>query len=259
MSNATEHDTIFEQPIHEHIRTFLRIEHLQKQANHFIDNKDTHHDSVCLMTMLELLQLLDRPDLRSRFTQELSRQLINLERLQDTPTIDHSKLNTIIQRIENYLRYLHENNGKFIANLRNNEFIKVLMQQSSIPGGTCSHNAPGFHLWLDQKAEVRQAHLHSWLKEFDEIFSISELMLKTIRDTSTFMSREASQGFFQMPLDPTVPCQLIRVAIPSKELVFPSISVGRHGLNIRYLEADMKARATKTKRTIHFKLACCIF
>jgi len=247
----------YDYPNNELIRVCLRIEHLYEGIEYFLQG--THHfdHHTCLSLIIDSLNLLDRPDLRSKFAQEISRQHASLSRLAQTPEVDHAKLTDVIKDLEANLQRLHGESGKFADDLRHNEFIYSIRQQHAIPGGTCSFSTPGYHLWLQQSHQMRADHLESWLQALSDIYTISQSVLRLVRNSAMLKAEVAQSGFYQTSLDPQTSWQLIRVVLPAEYTVFPRFSIGRHGLSIRFLEASLHDRAQKTDTDIQFDLACC--
>lgn len=250
---------VYEQPANEHIRVFLRLEHLHNKALYFLQGHSQWESRACMSAIVEILHLLDRPDLRNKITQEVSRQLSTLKRLQQTPQVDHSRLNTVIQDLDSIHTTLHQYSGKFGDNLRNSEFIKSISHHHTTPGGTCAYNTPGLHYWLEQTPSQRTEQLANWLDSFSDLFHLMRVMMNLIRESAMPAKHTAEGGFYQSTLDPQAPCQLIRVEVPMSAEVFPKISLGRHGISIRFLLAGVDQRAVQTEQDIDFHLACCIF
>ena len=82
----------YEQPLHERVRTFLRLEFLFNAARHGLDG-DTHWDSRAVIArMLEILSLLGRGDIRTEVIKELERHGAMLNRLVSNPGVDEGRL-----------------------------------------------------------------------------------------------------------------------------------------------------------------------
>jgi len=195
-----------------------------------------------------MLNLLDRPDLRSKFAQELARHLSNLSRFQTTPEVCHDKLNRIIDELNTHIHIIHANNGKFAHELRTNAFINSIQSHHATPGSSCGFNTPAYQLWLASAPNIRRDQLKAWLHHFNDVHDISRLLLRMTRDS----------GMMRDEMAPQAPCQLIRVSIDNDYQVFPRISVGRYGISIRFLSANLTARAEIAPKTVPFKLATCV-
>ncbi len=254
-------NTIYEQPLNEHTRVCLRTEHLLKQADFFLHDNNIHSSHACLSSIIDLLNVLDRPDLRNRFAKEFTRYQNNLLRIEQSPNVDHFRLQRIIQDLQYILDKLHSNNGRFAQNLRENEFLNNLRLHLNNPGGICLFDTPFYQLWLHQTYEKRFHILKAWLSEFSEIHDIIEIFLHLTRDSSLPAVITAQKGFFQCSLDPQVPFQLIRVSVKNDKIqYFPQISVGRYGVSIRFfIVANNDGQYTPTDDDVSFEFTRCVF
>jgi cell division protein ZapD len=69
----------------------------------------------------------------------------------------------------------------------------------------------------------------------------------------------ASAGIYQRTLDPNLPCQLVRIALPPGLPYFAELSGGRHRFTARFLEfSTNENRARQTDKDVEFELACCV-
>jgi cell division protein ZapD len=126
------------------------------------------------------------------------------------------------------------------------------------PGGICHFDVPAYHDWLQKPSAERVANLNQWYGRFSTIQAAVNLLLRLIRDSSQAQSKVAQEGFFQMPLDAQIPCQLIQVTLSKHESVYPVVSVGRYGVAIQFFILSLKDRPTQTTEDVPFKLTCCI-
>lgn len=253
-------DLIFyEQPINEHIRACLRLDYLFNEALYHVRGSSPWSSRNTLAAIADILNILERPDLKTKLAKELSRHLHNLKRLENTPNVDTRKLVPVLYELEELMDTLHATSGRIGKELRENEFVNTIRQRLSTPGGTSDFDMPAYCLWLHMPASERITQLTEWLSSFDVIRNTVNLLLKIVRQSALPQAKIASDGFFQMPLDPQAPCQLIRVQLATSPAVYPEISVGRHGISIRFIElVTSGARATQIKEAVTFDLTVCI-
>jgi cell division protein ZapD len=249
---------VFEQPVNEHIRVCLRLEHLFQQAMENLPSASLWNSRLVLSALIDILNMLDRPDLKTKLTKELSRHLITFSRLAETPHIDKQKLSILLLELEELVDLLHATNGKFGQELRNSDFLNTIRQHLPTAGGACGFDTPAYHLWLQQPATDRIANLAHWLKSFDTIHAAATLILRLTRQSTPPQVKTAVNGFYQNTLDPQAPCQLVRVAIPADLQLYPEISVGRHGICIRFFSLTLGERLPPVTDDIVFKLTTCI-
>lgn len=249
---------VFEQPVNELLRVCIRIEHLLSMIDESFHAPNEHGTRSCIYAISSLLALTDRHDLRGKFTKEFIRQQANLQRFVNETSVDQTKLQLALDELEAAIQLLQQQNGKFANSLRENDFINVVRQHIAMPGGGLSFDVPAFFFWLQSPIKERREQLTTWLREFDDIIQITQFMLRLVRQSGRPVHHTAVEGFFQASLDPQMPCQLIRVAVPNTLSVFPELSVGRHGVNIRFYYPTVEGRATVYEKDVPFRLICCI-
>jgi len=250
---------LYEQPLNERVRTFLRLEYLFKQAAHHL-GCDTEWDSrVTLTCILDILAIFGNTNLKSEVLKELERHASSLKRHEQNPDIDHTHLRGLLDRITAHRDSMHQINGQIASDLKNSEFLLSIRQRSAIPGGTCDFDLPAFHYWLKQPARARTRDLAAWLGNFDEIGQSIQLILSLTRDSTAMKPTLAQGGVFQRTLDPNLPYQLVRIALPAGLPYYAELSGGRHRFTARFLHFSIAGdRSQQTDQDVEFDLACCV-
>jgi len=249
--------TIYEQPLNEVIRVCLRLEQLFQQIDHQLTDTSILGTRNLVALIINVLHLLDRPDLKAKLAKELSHHLTNLMRFGNMPEIDTKKLNSLTQQIEELSRGLIDNSGKLAHRLRDIELLNMLRLHLASPGGGCSFDIPLFHYWLEQPVERRQAVIKDWLQEFAQIKATVTLILDLVRKNAKAEEKTAVHGFHQELLDPQSNLRMIRVIIPHHIAAYPEISVGRHFLSVRFYDPDIEHRPVQYTQNLVFQLGYC--
>ncbi len=249
---------LYEQPVNELIRVCLRLEHLLEQVQHGVHGNHIHDTQMAVTVLTQILHIVERPDLRTKFTKEFIRHMSTFNRFLNSEHIDQKKLQATLSELDDTIKYLQTTNGRFVPELRDNEFLFNIRQRLATPGGTCSFDTPAYHYWLQSPLNERQRLLMQWINYFEPLVQIVDLLLRLVRQSGHPQLQTAREGFFQMTFDPQSPCQLIRVAVPNTTIAFPEISVGRHGMSIRFYQPTIKERPALYDEDVVFKLSCCI-
>jgi cell division protein ZapD len=249
---------IFEQPLNERIRTFLRLEFLFKRVDSALTGLSEMDHRDALDAMLSMLSVFERSDLKQELMKEIERLISNLSALENAPGVDRSALEALLADLDQSLDALHIQKSGIGQALRENDFLYGIRQRSSIPGGTCDFDLPAYHFWLQHTApEQRTEQCFTWLKEFHSVRNAVEMSLRLIRGSVGFREETAEDGFFQRSLDTSQPYQLIRVQIPNTVSYFPEVSGGKHRFTVRFMEFDIKQRPQQAREQISFRLSCC--
>lgn len=249
---------IFEQPLNERIRTFLRLEFLfSRIASAMQGDSELHHRNA-LDAMLSMLSVFDRSDLKQEMMKEIERLIGNLSALEHTPGVDREALENLLSQLDQSLDALHIQKAGLGQNLKENDFLYSIRQRSSIPGGTCAFDIPAYHFWLTHTdPATRNEQLTTWLNDFTPVNNAVSMSLNLIRSSTGFRDETAQQGFFQRSLDSNHPYQLIRVEVEKPIGLFPEISGGKHRFTVRFMQFDINQRPQQSSDEIPFRLCCC--
>jgi cell division protein ZapD len=255
---VSEQHIIFEQPLNERIRTFLRLEFLFKRITSALQGDSELHHRDALDAMLSMLSVFDRSDLKQEMMKEIERLIGNLSALEHTPGVDREALESLLSQLDQSLDALHVQKSSIGQNLKENDFLYSIRQRSSIPGGTCAFDIPAYHFWLQHTAtETRAEQLSAWLNDFTPVQNAVGLSLRLIRGSTGFRDETAQEGFFQRSLDTSHPYQLIRVEVEKSANLFPEISGGKHRFTVRFMQFDIHQRPQQSFSSVPFKLSCC--
>jgi len=250
--------TIYEQPLNERIRTFLRLEFLFRQLKFMAAGDSEPQSRAAITTLIDILYTINRGDFKSETIKELERQEKSLTRLQQTPAVDHSLLNSILNNLKGLTEHLCSIKGQIGNDIRENDLLKSIMQRSSIPGGTCEFDIPVYHYWLQKSAGERRAHLNAWLSSLEIVQLSVGFLLKLLRESTTPKAETAKAGNYQKKLDTDNAIQLIRVIVPHDLSYYAEISGGKHRFSVRFMQTSLTARPSQAEKNVPFQLSCCV-
>jgi len=251
--------TIYEHPLNERIRSFLRLEHLLGSISYFLPDEAPSGTRAAVQLLVELSAVFARADLKTEVLKELERQTQKLARIGNQPGVDSHALKQVLDQIEGSAARVRGIEGPFAQKLRSDDFLKSIAQRSVMPGGTCPFDLPQYHHWLTQPASDRQGRLQQWLEEVHPVEESISLLLKLIRSSSHPRQEVAEAGFFQQALDTQASTQLVRVGVARQATLFPEISGGKHRISVRFLQAAGVERPVQMTTTIPFEIAYCAF
>jgi cell division protein ZapD len=247
----------YDQPLNETVRVCLRLEQLFHQIDHQINDSSLLGARNIINYIINLLHILDRPDLKAKLAKELSHHLSNLSRYEKIPEIDPEKLNTLTHQLENHSRSLIDSSGKIGNRLRDIELLNTLRLHLASPGGGCSFDLPIYHYWLEQSPLLRQETINNWLSEFAQIRTVSELILTLVRNNAKVEEKIAIHGFYQELLDPQANMRMLRISIANDIHAYPEISIGRHFLSVRFFSPDIEKRPPQYPDNLNFWISYC--
>lgn len=265
MLNLQEHDAApeandgelrFEQPLTERMRTFLRIEFLYAQARFHLDNESDFSARATVSSLLEILSILGRGDVRTEVLKELERHAEILAHYRRTPGVDPDRLNGLIQDLSNLKSQLTDIGMHFLQPLKDCDFLSAIKHRSAIPGGTCTFDVPDYGYWLYLPHGKRAEQLRRWMEALDPLCSAVGELLWLVRESTEPVERVAESGFFQHNMDRNVQLNLVRIHLERDAGMFPEISAGRHRFTVRFVRwQGVDERPVQTSDNVTFRLA----
>ncbi len=245
----------YEHPTTELTRVCLRLEHLFNSIDRYLKTTDELASRTAIRTLIDILNVLDRPDIKSKFSQECHRLIKVFDKLQNSPAISHDTLQETLVELQHLQQYFIESQGKLAQSLRDTYFIANLRSHLTTAGGDSAFELPSFHYWLQQPVDNQQVIITDWLQTLVTIRQAVSLILKVTRHSAEPKRVTAENGYYHAVL--SAPSQLIRIGIVPSHQVFPKVSAGKHRINISFLHPTRHERPTQSDKSISFELTVC--
>ena len=250
--------THYEQPLSERMRTFLRLEFLYQQMLYNSDKEADWATRATISTLLEILAILSRGDVRSEVLKELDQQLSVLQRFQTQPGVDRGRLDSLVSNLLTSRDQIGRVGSGFLQPIKDSEFLNAIKHRSAIPGGTCEFDLPEYSHWLRQPIGRRRQDLAHWIESIRPICDAVSESLWLIRESARPTDQMAINGMYQHNMQKDSNCRLLRVSLAGNSSLFPEISGSQHRFTIRFLEwSTIDSRAVQTGHDVPFQLSIC--
>lgn len=246
---------VFEQPLSERVRTFLRLEFLFQQRRHHTLDSSPWSLRASLQALLDIIALTARSDLKSEVIKEIQEQQIALNRLPGV--LVGLDISGAQQQLHDALRGVQRLSTHFAGSvLRSHEFLDAVAKRSAIPGGAAPFDLPAVHRWLAEPPLRVRDDLGRWFAHFAPYETAIEVCLKVLRHSGRSQNLIAHGGVhLHMPQSAH---QLLRVSVVADGALYPEISAGRHRYSLRFMQQrDVDSRAQQVNREVPFRLQCC--
>lgn len=250
---------VFEHPLNERIRTFLRLEHLFEKIEFFTPQYDPWATRVAVEALLDVASITARSDIKSEIVKELDRNTSTLKRLASQPSVDPSALDRVLADLRQAAAGIQALQGPIGQSAREDDLLKAVSQRSSLPGGACSFDLPQYHHWLIQSPDRRQSRVDQWLRDLRPAELAIRLILSLARASANPREVVAERGFFQEALDPQAPAQLLRIGLNGTHNLYPEVSGHKTRYSIRFLSPESRGRPAPVTEDLPFRLTCCVW
>jgi len=256
--STADSQLLYEQPLNERMRTFLRLEFLYKQLLYQTEQSSDWSSRGAVSSLLDVVAILSRGDVRGDVLKELERQIFMLDRLRQADDIDAERLHSVMQNLQEMRGKLNAVGPKYLQVLRDDEFLNAIRHRSSIPGGTCAFDIPEYSHWLRQDFDRRSADIAVWMGAVRPLCESVTGLLWLVRNSRQAARQIATSGVYQHSMKRDNAMSLVRINLPAGSGLYPQISGGQHRFTVRLMHWDANEnRPVQTSRDIEFELAVC--
>ena len=250
--------THYEQPLSERMRTFLRLEFLYQQMLYNCEQEADWATRATIASLLDMLAILSRGDVRSDVHKELDHQLDILQRFQSQPGVDNKRLDMLVHNLTESRDELSRMGTSFLQPLKDSDFLNAIKHRSAIPGGTCEFDLPVYSHWLRQPLARRAEDMEKWISAIRPVCDAVTELLWLIRESAQPQHKRAINGMYQHSMQKDTNCRLLRVSLRNDTSLFPEISGSQHRFTVRFLEwSNVESRAVQTGHDVSFQLSIC--
>ena len=250
--------TVYEQPLNERMRLFMRLEAMFTQMKNFHRADEYYSIQLFLGALFDVLDFLHRYEIRSEIIKELQRYRTAIERGTLPLEAQQESADTLMVRIDECLHEAHALNFNIISTLRENELLNTLRQRNVNQSGSCLFEVPAYQYWLIRQSNRENPFLVQCYEMFHPIIRAIVLILRMVRDSAQTETVCADNGMFLRSLNSQMRNQMIRVHMSAQDTVFPRVSGDKHRFAVRFMHQDsVENRAEQSKMSLCFGVQIC--
>jgi len=247
---------LYELPLNERLRTFMRIEFISKRLNYFLELDDLWATRSVIHGLIEIYSILSRTDVRREVITDLDRYIYEMKKYQDSQLVDIQVKSKEFQQDLEILKVAIDNSGSdYLKPLRDNEFLNSLLHRQTLPGGRAEFDMPKYKFWLDSgrtKSDIDQ-----WVGVLEPVCSSIGKLLWMIRESTEAISTVAVGGFYNHQISSNRKISLVRIFL-DENTIYPEVSGGKHLISIRFFNwKNSEENSSQTKENIKFRISLC--
>lgn len=230
-------------------RIALRLEFLFKTINQACNESHEVIHRFALKNIIEIVEIIEKPELKSRFIKEL----IRIEHVLKKPNIFNNM--ALFDNLETQIHVLNQVPGSFSNSIHDDEFLRTLRQIHHPNTKECEFNSPQLVLWFDSDPLLRQKTINQWVNSLKALEDTVAIYLSLLREATQYVPITAVNGFYQHSVSPKSVNHLILLKMDKTIDITPKLQLGHHSLTIRLYELTT-AREIRDK-TINMEIAFC--
>ncbi len=248
---------LYEYPLNERIRTYLRLERLFSRLSELGSRDDPVDHHYAIATIFEVMDVGGRADLKTDVLKDLEKQKHVLNGYRRNPAISEAALDEIIEQLGSCFSSLTALPGKVGQSLTENEWLMSIRSRVGIPGGTCEFDLPAYFAWQHQSAAQRRADVERWSTSLVPLARSIEILLKLLRDSGLPQKVAASSGLYQQSLPQGRTFHLLRLLLDGDSALVPEISANRLMVSVRMMRREDDDRMHSATENAEFELTLC--
>ncbi len=114
---------IYELPLNERLRTFMRVEFLYKRLKYTLENDDTWAIRSSVNTLLEIYSILSRTDVRREVLFDLDRYIYQMTKYQGSSLVNEERAEEINSKLESLKNDVDQVGTGYLSQIRDIEFV----------------------------------------------------------------------------------------------------------------------------------------
>ncbi len=244
---------LYEHPLNERIRNYLKLEQLFVQASQCSPESISTHYQVFFNALFAIIDTLERNDVRGELIKDLEKLEQHLIVWSQSPVIDGSALEDTLKQVVNLVCQLKVTRPEW-SQLKDDKLLSSIKQRFAIQGGSSTFDLPQLQFWLNQPNDVVKKSIEHWLSLLAQVNQAIETVLKFIRQRSEFKTIETESGFFQ---DNGEGLMLLRIKVDSNANYYPTVSGNRFRYSIRFMCPCEKSGRRYSNQATSFELSRC--
>lgn len=248
---------LYEYPLNERIRTYLRLQQLFTRLGQLIGREQALDHHFALTTLFEIMEVGARSELKSEVLKDLERQKQVFSAYRGNPAISEKALDDLIAQLDHHFEALNQLVGKMGQSLTEHDFLMALRSRVAIPGGTCEFDLPAYHAWLHHDAVSRARDLAQWTLPLAPWAHAIGQLLQMLRESGNSQKVMATAGQLQQNLPQGRTFQLLRLKIDPSLGITPEISCNRLLVVIRMMRQHSDGKLVATTDDVPFEMTLC--
>ena len=248
---------IYELPLNERLRTFMRIEFLYSRLKYFVSNLDDNWQTrTVIHTLLEIYSILSRTDVRREVLADLDRYIMQMQRFQSAPDADNNMVNDVLEDLDLIKNQVVEVGTDYLLTLREDEFIASLLHRHTLPGGKAEFDMPKYKFFLESDEKDVALQINNWIDIIRPICEGIDKLMWIIRESNEPIATVAVGGQYNHQIESRTQISLVRI-ITNDTNVYPEISGGRHLIAVRFFNQNKDGEYLQFEDNVEFKISLC--
>lgn len=221
---------VYQFPMHYLTKVSLYLERLFINIGTATNSNEPIVHNYALKGIIDILNLVEKPELKSRYVKELMRieHLINQSQAFIS---DKSYARLFVQ-----LQVLGKITSRFGSVIHQDPFIQSMRFLFNSVDDTESQN-PQLLFWLNKANSYRKEDIQTWLDSLVSLYNTVDTYLRILRETADFTTIDIESGYFSKSLISRVPQHMVILKMGKSDGIIPKVNLTNNNISIRLCDA----------------------
>lgn len=234
---------VFEFPLTERFRGFLRLENLLQRWQYYIQSAHWQDHHTAVLTLLDIYDFAFRNDIKGDLLSDLARYKQVLCKYSHSPNVSEDKLKKLLFQIDDACKQV-DLASKFGGHFKSNEWLANIKTRLVVPSSICSFDMGFYYQWTYGASQPRIDDLETWMLPFAPMFDAVALLLDLSRNLALDKECVTTQLAYQQPLSGHK-FDMMRVEFDKSCPLLPDFGANRHVIFLRFAEPVIGSRSVK--------------
>lgn len=225
----------YELAMSESARLCTKIENIFIQIRYYLTQRKFESRHLALVSVIDLMQVLDRPDVRARLIQLL--QLIQDylgSLIGKNPHEDH-RIVKLMALFDEDFRRIYASSNRLGGELFDDALLMLLRSHLNIHGQAAYQLAPICQLWKEQDDGLLFSCFQRWIEPLLPLECMVLRIMRFMRENYQTSVCEVSNGFSKWDIPSDAPIFMVGVAVPNT--ILPAVSCGQKLVSVTFYTA----------------------
>mgnify|MGYP001208265215 CR=1 FL=1 len=249
-SFSDTHAAIYEEPVDERIRKFLKLESYFLKINRHKELDNIYDTYAALYNLICLYRTLSRAEVKRELIREIDFHKSRYAEYIKIEGSDKQKLNSIMEKQSVILNTLHNLKSNYLTDLHEDELFQHCVKHYDTLSSELDY-------WLTRDHSFRKNQIDLWLELVKPIQQSTYFCLEILRKSSETREECAKNGMYIFKLDSDKKTRLLRITMHSDNYFFPRISVGPQRATVSFMTLNNDNKFIQIKDDITFVIDLC--
>lgn len=227
---------VYELAMSESSRLCTKLEKTFQQVRSHLNKRGFESRHMALESVLDLMQVLDRPDVRARLVQTLQTILDYLHNISSSSGVHAQRVQILQSEFRHDLEFLHASTTRLGSALFEDATLMLLRSHLNVHGQAAYQISSVCHLWKTQDDGLVFSCFQRWIEPVLPLERTVMRVMSFMREHYKTYPCEVDNGFSKWSLTKGESIFMVGIVVPN--MIVPAVSSGQNLISVTFHTAQ---------------------